>query len=312
MLAVINTPDDKAAVAIREVPEPSPAAGEALVAVDAFSVNRGELVLLKSRAAGWQPGQDIAGRILRQAADGSGPPAGARVVALVEGGGWAERVAARTDRMAVLAGAVRSEDAAALPIPGLTALRALRRGGAILGKRVMITGATGIVGSLGVELGAAAGARITAVGRKDAHADLRARGAHATVETPTDAEGPFDLILESVGGVSLRGAIERVAPHGAIVVYGNTSGEPTPVSFTDFRRAQNARIESLFHFTAEPPSAFAADLAILAEMLARKTIAPTISGTHGWSALASVIAALRSGRFRGKPVFRIAATQAAR
>ncbi|HUI98010.1 MAG TPA: zinc-binding dehydrogenase [Xanthobacteraceae bacterium] len=312
MLAVINTPDDKDPVAIREVPEPSPAPGEAVVAVDAFSLNRGELVLLESRAAGWRPGQDIAGTIVRAAADGSGPPAGARVVALVEGSGWAERVAARTDRMAVLADGVRSEDAAALPIPGLTALRALRRGGLILGKRVMITGATGIVGSLAIALGAAAGARITAVARKDAHADLRARGAHATVETPTEAEGPFDLILESVGGASLRGAIERIAPHGAIVVYGNTSGEATPVSFTDFRRGQNARIESLFHFTAEPPSAFGPDLAILAELLARKTITPAVSGTHDWTALAQVIAALRSGRFRGKPVFRIVATQAAR
>ena len=310
MLAVINTPDDTDPIAIREAPEPSPAAGEALVAVDAFSVNRGELVLLKSRPAGWRPGQDIAGRILRPAADGSGPPAGARVVALVEQGGWAERVAARTDRMAILADAVRVEDAAALPIPGLTALRALRRGGMILGKHVMITGATGIVGSLAIELAAAAGARVTAVGRKDAHADLRERGAHETVETPTGAAGPFDLILESVGGATLRGAIERVAPHGAIVVYGNTSGDTTPVNFADFRRAQNARIESLFHFTAEPPSAFAPDLAILAEMLARKTIAPPISGTHDWSALAPVIVALRSRRFRGKPVFRITATEA--
>jgi len=146
MLAVINTPDDTDPIAIREAPEPSPAAGEALVAVDAFSVNRGELVLLKSRPAGWRPGQDIAGRILRPAADGSGPPAGARVVALVEQGGWAERVAARTDRMAILPDVVRVEDAAALPIPGLTALRALRRGGMILGKRVMITGATNGIG----------------------------------------------------------------------------------------------------------------------------------------------------------------------
>lgn len=305
MLAVINTPDEKDPVAIREVPEPAPAANEALIEVAAFSVNRGELALLKMRPSGWRPGQDVAGRILRPAADGSGPAAGGtRVVALVEQGGWAERVAARTDRMAVLADAVRTEHAAALPIPGLTALRALRRGGFIVGKRVMITGATGIVGSLAIELAAVAGAHVTAVGRKDAHAELRSLGASQTVEQPTDADGPFDLILESVGGASLRGAIERVAPNGSIVVYGNTSGEPTPFNFTDFRRGQNARVESLFHFTAEPPSAFATDLAILAEKLALQQIKPKISGEHSWSELAHVIAELRSGRFRGKHVFR--------
>jgi NADPH2:quinone reductase len=303
MLAVINTPDDKAPVAIREVEEPAPASNEALVEVGAFSVNRGELMLLKTRPAGWRPGQDVAGKILRPAADGSGPPAGARVVGLVEGAGWAERVAVRTDRMAVLADSVSFEQAATIPIPGLTALRALRRGGFIFDKHVMITGATGIVGGLAIQLAAAAGARVTAVGRRDAHGHLRGLGARHTVASPTEADGRFDLILESVGGASLKGAIERVVPRGAIIVYGNTSGEPTAVSFGDFRGAQNARIESLFHYTSEPAEAFAGDLAVLAECLASGQIKPEVSGVHDWQELAGVIAELRSGRFRGKPVF---------
>src|SRR5215471_4511685 len=129
MLAVINTPDETQKVAFREVEEPSPAPNEALVEVAAFSLNRGELALLKNRPAGWQPGQDLAGTVLRQASDGSGPPTGARILGLTEQAGWAERAAVRTDRLAVLAEHVRIEGAAALPIPGLTALRALRRGG---------------------------------------------------------------------------------------------------------------------------------------------------------------------------------------
>jgi len=64
-----------------------------------------------------------------------------------------------------------------VPIPGLTALRALRRGGFLLHKRVMITGATGIVGSIAIELAAASGAQVTAVARRDAHSRLRALGA---------------------------------------------------------------------------------------------------------------------------------------
>lgn len=308
MLAVINTPDEKDPVAIVEIEEPSPAPNEALVEVNAFSLNRGELTLLKTRTRGWRPGQDVAGTIARPAADGSGPPAGARILGLVEQAGWAERVAVRTDRLAVVGDKVPIEDAAALPIPGLTALRALRRGGFILGKRVMITGATGIVGSLAIQLAVAAGARVTAVARGEAHAYLAGLGASELVETPKEAADQFDLILESVGGATLQGAIERIAPFGAIVVYGNTSGEPTPFNFADFRRGQNARIETLFHFTAEPPSAFASDLALLAERLGLGQIKPSISGKHHWFELAKVIRELRSGRFRGKHVFRVTRT----
>ena len=83
MLAIVNTPGGPEPVAIREVAEPEPKPNEALVAVHAFSLNRGELRLFQVRPEGWRPGQDIAGVVLRAAADGSGPPAGTRVVALV-------------------------------------------------------------------------------------------------------------------------------------------------------------------------------------------------------------------------------------
>ena len=76
-------PEAPEPVAIREIAEPEPKPNEALVAVQAFSLNRGELRLFQVRPEGWRPGQDIAGVVLRAAADGSGPPAGTRVVALV-------------------------------------------------------------------------------------------------------------------------------------------------------------------------------------------------------------------------------------
>lgn len=306
MLSVVSTPDQAEPVALRPVDEPVPAPNEALVAVAAFSLNRGELALLERRPAGWRPGQDIAGTVVQPAADGSGPPYGARVVGLTEGAGWSERAAVRTSRMAVLADGTRFEDAAVLPIPGLTALRALRRGGFLLDKSVMITGATGIVGSLAIELAQAAGAQVTAVARADAAPKLRQLGAADVVATPTDARGPFHLILESVGGETLKGAMARVAPAGVIVVYGNTSREPAPFSFMDFANAQNARIETLFHYTAEPSEqAFGADLALLAALLGAGKLTPPISGEHDWAQLPQVIKALRAGRFRGKPVFRV-------
>jgi NADPH2:quinone reductase len=70
-----------------------PAATEVLVEVRAYSVNRGELFLLKMRSDGWRPGQDLAGVVVQAAADGTGPALGTRVVGLVDWECWAERVA---------------------------------------------------------------------------------------------------------------------------------------------------------------------------------------------------------------------------
>src|SRR6202008_775002 len=94
------------------------------------------------RTVGW----DIAGVVERAAADGSGPPEGARVVGLVWTGGWSERAAVPTRQLAELPDAVSFEQAATLPVAGLTALHALQIGGFCLGKRVLVIGASGGVG----------------------------------------------------------------------------------------------------------------------------------------------------------------------
>src|SRR5207249_8230889 len=102
MLAIVNTPGGPEPIAIREVAEPELRPNEALVAVHAFSLNRGELRLFQVRPEGWRPGQDIAGVVVRAAADGSGPAVGTRVVALCDQAGWAEHAAVPSHRMAPL------------------------------------------------------------------------------------------------------------------------------------------------------------------------------------------------------------------
>src|ERR1700689_2440385 len=82
--------------------EPAPAENEALLEVHAFSLNRGELSWFARNKEGWVPGQAVAGVVLRQAANGAGPPVGANVGALVDDFGWAQRAAVPSHRMAVL------------------------------------------------------------------------------------------------------------------------------------------------------------------------------------------------------------------
>src|SRR5262249_40190445 len=196
MLAIVNTPGLSEPVAIREVAEPEPAPNEALVAVHAFSLNRGELRLFQVRPEGWRPGQGIAGIVVKAAADGSGPPAGTRVVALTDQGGWAQRAAAPSHRMAALADNVSYGAAASLPVAGLTALRTLRHGAPLLGKRVLITGAAGGVGNLAVQLAARSGARVTA-GGGSARAPQGARVGGPARNGPTHQPAPKPVATRS-------------------------------------------------------------------------------------------------------------------
>src|SRR5271155_5764403 len=284
MLALVNTPNGKAPVELRQVPEAAPGLHEALVAVQAFSLNRGELRSFRNNEEGWIPGQDVSGIVLRQAADGRGPPAGARIVALMDEFGWAERAAVPTQRIVVLPDTVTFAAAAALPVAGLTALRTLRHGSPLLGKPVLITGAAGGVGHLAVQLAARSGARVTAVaGRPERAAGLRALGATDVVVGIEQAQGRFGLILESAG-TSLGTALHAVDANGAVVVFGNSSGEMTSISFADFRGGQNARLQSFFSFSSGPEEQFAPDLALLVSLVADKSLRPQTGPERNWRA----------------------------
>ena len=303
MLALVNTPNQPAPIVLRDIAEPVPTPDDALVEVHAFSFNRGELASFARNKEGWVPGQDIAGIVLRQAANGKGPPTGARVVALVDDFGWARRAAVPSHRMAVLPDTVSFAQAATLPVAGLTALRTLRHGGALVGRRVLITGAAGGVGTLAIQIAARSGAQVTAViGRPERATGLLALGAAEVVQGIDNAQGRFALILESAGGASLAKAIQLVEPRGTIVVYGNSSTEPTAITFANFRGAPNARIQSFSYFTSEAEDRFAPDLALLVSLIADGALKPQIGVERNWRDILQVAELLRDRRVAGKAV----------
>ena len=206
-------------------------------------------------------------------------------------------------RIAALPDNASFEEAAALPVAGLTALRTLRHGAPLLGKRVLITGAAGGVGHMAVQIAARSGARVTAVvGSHERGRHLR--GAAEIVEGIDKAQGRFALILESAGGASLAAAIARIEARGTIVIFGNSSGEPTSVTFRDFAEHPNARIQSFSYFTSEPEDRFAPDLALLASLIGDGSLKPVLA-EHSWRDLAKVGPELRDRRIAGKAVFHI-------
>jgi len=305
MLALAISSDSPNRLKLAEANEPNCNANEALVAVHATSLNRGELRLLNIRPDGWIPGQDIVGIVERAAADGSGPAGGARVAALVDQAGWAERVAIPTDRLAVLPDGVSFASAATLPVAGTTALRTLRHGGDLAGQRVLITGASGAVGRFQIQIAREQGASVTAIAAARHHDDLRHLGAEHVVESIELAEGPFSLITESIGGKSLAEAIERVAPGGTIVMFGSSSGELTPVGFRQFVPGhEGARLQTFAYYTSG--SAIGADIAWLLGSVAAGRLETRVAMTMPWTDIGQAMDALRQRSFSGKAVLTLA------
>ena len=305
MRALVMSPDSTTGLRLAEVEDPRPHANEALVCVHATSLNRGELRLLTIRPDGWIPGQDVVGIVEQAAADGSGPAVGARVVALVDEAGWAERVAVPTDRLAVVPDEVSVASAATLPVAGTTALRTLRHGGELAGQQVLITGASGAVGRFQIQIAREQGAVVTAIASARHAEDLRGLGAEQIVESIELAKGPFSLITESVGGQSLAHAIERVAPGGTIVMFGSSSGELTPIGFRQFVPGhEGARLQTFAYYTSG--AGIGADIASLLTMVEAGRLETRVSLTLPWTDIAHALDALRQRSFSGKAVLTIA------
>ena len=305
--AVVVDPAAEGRLAIATVAAPIPAPGEALVRVAATSLNRGEVNRAQSAEAGTRIGWDVAGVIEVAASDGSGPREGARVVGFLPTAAWAEVVAVPTHALAVLPDAVTFAQAATLPIAALTALRAIEKGGLPLGRNVLITGASGGAGNFAVQLARAAGATVTGIVRQEAHAaSVSAAGAHRVIVSDDGAAaadgGPYDLILDSVGGTLLGTLLGQLAKGGVAVNFGTSAGGEVTFDLRRFFPVGGATLYGLIIFEEVARRPAGPDLGLLAGLIADGRLVPAIEREAPWTAIGSVARDLLDRKFTGKAV----------
>jgi len=305
--AVLVEPSARGHVVLSNVEAPAARPGEALVRVHATSLNRGEIRGAGQGAPGRRIGWDFAGVVERAADDVPGPAAGTRVVGMLRTGAWAELIAAPVEALAVLPAGVDFARAATLPVAGLTALYGLDRAHGLLGRKVLITGGTGGVGHFGIQLARLGGAQVVATVRRQEQSKLvRDAGAHEVVlgddKKTIHAAGPFDHVLDGVGGNTLAGALASLARNGSAVIYGATGGAEVPFDARAFYPTAGASLYGfiLFHELLSNPAGIG--LARLARLLEDGRLRAPIAVEGKLAEIGDLAQRLEDRAFTGKAV----------
>jgi NADPH:quinone reductase len=311
--AVVVDPSAPGKLAIKSVELRDPDRDEVAVRVTAISLNRGETRRAVQQAEpGWRPGWDFVGVVETAAVDGSGPRPGTRVVGILPSGAWAERVNCRTHAVGALPDAVGDAEAATLPVAGLTALHALRQGGLLLGRKVLVDGATGGVGHLACQLAMAAGAQVWGHIRREQHRAAAAEwcgdqvvlGAELAAAKP---HGPFWLILDSLGGSALGAALGMLQPGGTCVTFGISEAAHATFESREFFATGGVRLYglTLFHELMSVERA-GIGLMLLADLIAARKLRPQIAVQAPWSEIGTVARRLIDREYIGKAVLHVA------
>ena len=246
LAALVKEFGPPSSLVIEDVVDPTPSRGEVVIEVAAASVNFPDILVVEGTYQNlpkrpFSPGKEAAGQVVAVGGGVERIAVGQRVLALVEYGGYAEKIAVAEDLVMELPDGLSFEDAAASGLVYTTAhFGLLRRGQLRPGETVLVTGAGGGVGSAGVQLAKAYGARVIALAQNDAKGELaRAQGADVVLtSTPdtlrddlldaTDGNG-VDVVLEMLGGDFLTQIIRATAWEGRIVVVGFASGSQNPI-----------------------------------------------------------------------------------
>jgi NADPH:quinone reductase-like Zn-dependent oxidoreductase len=278
-------------VRIAEVAEPLPAKGEALIAVDAFSLNRGDLRLAGSAKEGARLGWDFTGHIVSAARGGEGE--GVRVAGLMPRlGAWSAQVAASPDLFAAVA--------------GLTALYVLEEAGPLIGRRVLVTGASGGVGHVACQLAAIGGAEVTGLVRGSSGDALLERLSVASAQ-PDRLTGDFDVVIDSVGGETLALATGALTAGGLCITIGATAGREVAIdAFAFYQKQRRLKGFGLFPAIAagRPPRQ---GLTRLLALVADGRLSIEVGHRGDWNEIAAATALLSDRGFKGKAVMKVSA-----
>jgi len=234
MKAVVTAGATDGIPVVADRPDPTPGVGEVLVRVRAAGLNNADLIQVRGGYPAPPgsppdiPGLELAGEVVAIGPNASRFRVGDRVMAVVGGGGQAELAVVHERAAMPVPDELSWEEAGGFPEVFTTAHDALfTQAGLGPGERVCVHGAAGGVGTAGVQLAAAVGARVVATVRRESlRADVAGLGTGITVVAPEDFEalGPFDVILELIGAPNLAGDVASLATRGRITVIGIGGG----------------------------------------------------------------------------------------
>jgi NADPH2:quinone reductase len=323
---VSERPGDGMTLCLRTVPNPAPAAGEVLIAVEACGVNYPDVLIIQDLyqfrpERPFSPGSEVVGRVLAVGPGVTEVKAGDRVVAGVGWGGMAEQVVAPENRCFPLPANIPAETAAGLLMTYGTSQHALKDRAALkAGETLLVLGAAGGVGLAAVELGKIIGARVIAAVSTPAKAEVaRARGADATLVYPTvvdstsakalaaefksacGSEGAH-VIYDGVGGAYAEPALRAIAWLGRYLVVGFPAGIPKiPLNLPLLK---GCSVVGVFWgaFIARCPERHRANIAELLQLCAAGNLRPLISERYSLEQGGAAIARLASRNAVGKIV----------
>lgn len=303
-------------VTVTEVPRPRPGPGEVLVQVGAVSLHPGDhfvmsgeprlvrLVFGLRRPRNPVPGRDLAGVV---AAVGPGVTTlgvGDAVFGWVNGGALAEYVVAPADHLVPRPAALSAEEAAAVPTSAMTALQALRDIARVQpGQTVLVTGASGGVGSFAVQIALVLGAEVTGVCSTRNLELVRSLGAdHVLDYTSTDVTTGtqrYDVILDSVEAQPLASMRRALAPTGTLIPNSGHGGRWVgPLGrIARARMLSGVTRQRLRPFTS---TSRRADLLTLAELLTAGLVTPVIDRRYPLEQAAEALRHVDTGHARGK------------
>jgi NADPH:quinone reductase-like Zn-dependent oxidoreductase len=307
MKAVLVDPGAPGHLKLSDAPDPVALSSEALVEVKAISLNLGEVKRARRSEPGELLGWDKAGIVAQAAADGSGPAVGTRIVGVKNVGVWAEYAAIETSWMAPLPDGVSFADAATLPVAGLTALYALEQGGQLVGRRVLVTGASGGVGLFAIQLAKLSGADVTAlIRREESRAVVTDAGADHVVVGEAGAvaavNAPYHCILDSVGGQVLADCLEQVGRAGVLVNFGISAGATATIDVGAFFRTGRSRYYGLYVFTEFGRRPARNGLGVLLDLLAAGKLDVHIAAQDNLAGLGGLAERLFNREITGKAV----------